>query len=264
MCPPTHFAVRYAINQWMDPTRGADAAVAVAQWQTLHDTYRQLGHRVDLIDPDPDLADMVFAANGGLVVTGRMFGASFAHRQRRREAELHRRRFAAARDFTATPGADIGIPTHVNEGEGDFLVVGELILAASGFRTDPAAHGEVADFFGRLVVSLRLHDPRFYHLDTAVAVLDDHTIAYYPDAFTADSRRVLEELFPDAIIACADDALVLGLNAVSDGRNVLVPTGTTHLVPALRERGFHPIEIDLSELLKAGGSVKCATMELHR
>ena len=39
-----------------------------------------------------------------------------------------------------------------------------------------------------------LADPRFYHLDTAMAVLDDRTIAYYPGAFTAHSRVDLEHV----------------------------------------------------------------------
>jgi hypothetical protein len=33
MCRPEHFAVTYAINPWMDPEAGADAARAVEQWE---------------------------------------------------------------------------------------------------------------------------------------------------------------------------------------------------------------------------------------
>jgi N-dimethylarginine dimethylaminohydrolase len=31
----------------------------------------------------------------------------------------------------------------------------------------------------------------------------------------------------------------------------------------LRDRGFNPIGVDMSELLKAGGSAKCCTLELR-
>jgi N-dimethylarginine dimethylaminohydrolase len=31
----------------------------------------------------------------------------------------------------------------------------------------------------------------------------------------------------------------------------------------LRERGYVPVGVDLSELLKAGGSVKCCTLEIR-
>ena len=82
---------------------------------------------------------------------------------------------------------------------------------------------------GMPVVSLELVDPRFYHLDTALAVLDDTTIAYYPPAFSDESRARLQELFPDAIEVASADAYVLGLNAVSDGRHVVLPGGRHRL-----------------------------------
>jgi N-dimethylarginine dimethylaminohydrolase len=113
------------------------------------------------------------------------------------------------------------------------------------------------------VVGLTLTDPRHYHLDTALAVLADDVIMYWPEAFTEDSRRRLEELYPDAVIASAADAAAFGLNAVSDGRHVVLPQAATRLIAHLRERGFEPIGADLSELLKGGGSVKCCTLELR-
>ena len=151
----------------------------------------------------------------------------------------------------------------VNEGEGDYLVVGDRILAGSGFRTEPAAHRETEEYLGRPVVGLTLVDPRYYHLDTALAVLDDETVMYNPQAFAPESLRLLEELYPGSILASPEDAAVFGLNAVSDGRHVVLPEAAAGLIDQLRERGFHPIGADLSELLKGGGSVKCCTLEIR-
>jgi len=257
MCRPEHFAVSYAINPWMDVTVGVDRELALRQWETLRQTYVELGHQVDVIAPEAGLPDMVFAANGGLVIEGRALGARFTHAERRAEAPAYLRWLAGAGLKEVTE------PVHVNEGEGDFLVVGELVLAGTGFRTDPGAHDEVQELFGLPVISLQLVDPRFYHLDTALAVLDDRTVAYYPEAFSPGSRGVLQRLFPDAILATEDDAVVLGLNAVSDGRHVVLPSAAQDLAAQLRERGYVPVGVDLSELLKAGGSVKCATMEIR-
>ncbi len=153
----------------------------------------------------------------------------------------------------------------MNEGEGDFTYLAgpDLILAGHGFRTDPRAHAEAQDVLGRPVVGLRLVDPRFYHLDTALFVLDDNTICYYPGAFSAGSQRVLGRLFPDAVLATEADALAFGLNAVSDGRNVILPATAVALGATLADRGYLPVHVDLSELLKGGGSVKCCTAELR-
>jgi N-dimethylarginine dimethylaminohydrolase len=257
MCRPDHFEVTYAINPWMDVARGVDRPLAIAQWDALRQTYLDLGHTVEVISPEPGLPDMVFAANGGLVIEGRALGARFTHPERRAEGPVYL-------SWLHTAGlADVVEPVHTNEGEGDFLVVGDLVLAGTGFRTDPGAHGEVQELFGVPVISLQLVDPRFYHLDTALAVLDDSTVAYYPDAFSPGSRAVLQRLFPDAILATEADAVVLGLNAVSDGRHVVLPAAAVQLAEDLRARGYEPIGVELGELLKAGGSVKCCTMEIR-
>jgi N-dimethylarginine dimethylaminohydrolase len=151
---------------------------------------------------------------------------------------------------------------HVNEGQGDLLLVGQMMLAGYGFRTDQRAHSEISSMLGMPVVSLELVDPRFYHLDTALAVLDDRTIAYYPPAFSPAAQRQLQVLFPDAIVVGSADAYVLGLNVVSDGLHVVLPATATGFAQQLRDAGFDPVGVDLSELLKGGGSVKCCTLEV--
>lgn len=262
MCAPTGFEVVYAINPWMDPTSPVDRERAVDQWQELHDTYAALGHRVDLLDPIPGLPDMVFAANGAVSVGGRSYGAAFTHPQRQPEAHAHV-------DFLRALGRDVVRPQQVNEGEGDFLVLADLIVAGTGFRTARAAHLEAADVLGRRVVSVELVDPRFYHLDVALAVLDDGSgetpadIAWFPGAFSAAGRRTLRRLFPGSLECTEADALSFGLNLVSDGLNVVLPREAAALAERLEVRGYRPVPVDLTEFVKAGGSVKCCTAELH-
>lgn len=257
MCPPTHYTVRYRINPWMDPDQPTDADVAMEQWENLRATYLELGHTVDLIEPLPDYPDMVYAANGATVVDGIAYGASFTYPERQGEAPAY---FARLAELGFQPVA----ATATNEGEGDMLVTSKAILAGTGFRSSVAAHHELQETVGRAVVSLRLVDPNYYHLDTALAVIDDDLIAYYPPAFSPGSRSALEHLFPDAIIASDADAKVLGLNAVSDGTHVVVAPGAHDLAAALSARGYTPIPVDTSELLKGGGGAKCCTLELRR
>jgi len=136
-------------------------------------------------------------------------------------------------------------------------------LAGTGFRTAHAAHAQTQEVFGRPVITLQLVDPAYYHLDTALCVLDADTVAYLPEAFSPGSRAVLRRLFPDAVLAGPADAEVLGLNAVSDGLHVFVPAGARQLREGLADAGYWPISVDLSELLKGGGSVKCCTQEIR-
>ncbi|WP_374120613.1 dimethylargininase [Streptomyces sp. AN091965] len=259
MCPPAHFKVTYSINPWMDPAKPVDVPLAIAQWEDLRDRYRSLGHTVEELEPRPDLPDMVFAANGATVVDGRVLGASFAYPERQAEAAAH------LEWFRAHGFEHVHEPTHINEGEGDFAVTSSYVLAGRGFRASPLSHGEAQEVFGRPVIGLDLINPRYYHLDTALAVLDDTAddVMYYPGAFSPGSQAVLKRLFPDALIAEEADAEALGLNAVSDGLHVLLPQAATGLFQPLRDRGYEPIGMDLGELLKGGGSVKCCTQELR-
>ena len=137
----------------MRPDVAVDVERALAQWDALRRTYLDLGHRVDLLDPVPGLPDMVYAANGATVVDGVVYGARFRHAERGPEAAAHRAWFRAA-GF-----ARVVVPEFVNEGEGDLLVAGAVILAGSGFRTDPRAHAEAERVLGREVVPLRAGRP---------------------------------------------------------------------------------------------------------
>ncbi|MEU2773641.1 dimethylargininase [Streptomyces sp. NPDC007162] len=257
MCPPRHFDVTYSINPWMNPGKPVDGGLALRQWEGLRDLYRELGHTVLEIEPSLGLPDMVFAANGATVVDGKVFGARFRHVERTAEGPLYL-------EWFQRHGFDeLYWPEHINEGEGDYLVVGRRLLAGTGFRTDQRAHFEAQEFFGLPVTSLRLVNPSYYHLDTALAVLSEDEVAYYPKAFTEGSQAVLRTMFPDAVLATDEDAAVFGLNMLSDGKHVLLPRAATGLAGRLAERGFEPIGVDLTELLKAGGSVKCCTLELR-
>jgi len=256
MCRPEYFTVSYRINPWMHPEDPTNTSLALRQWNVLYDTYLRLGFQVDLISPIDGLPDMVYAANGGFVLDGIAYGARFHHAERAPEGPAYM-------EWFSEQGFEVAPPQEINEGEGDFLLVGETILAASGFRSDTRSHQEIAGIYGREVMSLQLVNPSFYHLDTALAVIDAETIAYLPSAFDQASLAVLRERFPEAIIATEEDAAVLGLNSFSDGHNVVIAERATTFSRDLAERGYNPIGVDLSELLLGGGGVKCCTLELR-
>ncbi len=257
MCGPEHFTVRYAINPWMASGAPVDTALAIRQWQGLRDAYASLGHSVRFIDGHPDLPDMVFAANGATVIGGTVLGARFRFPERAAEGPAYL-------DWFRRQGyRSVHEPRRVNEGEGDIVHAGGVILAGYGFRTEAGVKQELEALFGLPVISLRLVDPRFYHLDTALCVLDPATAAYYPPAFDAAGRAALAAHFPELIEASDEDASVLGLNAVSDGRHVVLPAQATGLAAELAVRGFQPVPVDVSEFRKAGGGPKCCTLELR-
>jgi N-dimethylarginine dimethylaminohydrolase len=257
MCPPEYFAVEYAINPWMNPDQPVDLALARSQWEQLRSTYLRLGHTVRTIDPEPGLPDMVFAANGATVIGGKVLGARFRHAERSPES-------AAYLTWFRRNGFDLVTEaSYVNEGEGDIIFAHGAIIAGYGFRTELAARHQIESVFGLPVITVRLVDPRFYHLDTALAVLDENTAAYYPAAFDDDGRAALADRFPVLIEAKDEDAEALGLNTLSDGSNVVMPVQASGLAGQISAAGFTVVPVDMSEFMKAGGGPKCCTLELR-
>lgn len=260
LCAPDYYDVTYAINPWMDPAVPTDQPLALEQWRVLRDTYRSIGFVVHEIAPAAGLPDMVYAANGATVVDDVAYSASFRYTERQPEADA----YAA---WLGDHGLSVVPANHINEGEGDFLVLDNVILAGTGFRSTVESHREAARVLNREVVTLTLVRPEYYHLDTALAVLDARPgrelIAYLPSAFDAASLVILRDRFPDALTVSEQDAAVLGLNVVSDGLHVVMPVQAGTFAEQLRREGFRPVSVNLSELLKAGGGVKCCTMALR-
>lgn len=254
MCQPYPFDAVEADRPWTDRTSAPlTSRRALMQWGRLYSLYLSLGHDVRLIGPLPGLPDAVRAAATATVVDGRVLGA----RRGGPAGEAAYLDWFRAQGFTEVRGA-----VYANEGARDFLATTRWVLAGRRLGSPPEAHREALDYFRRPLISLELADPRFGHLDTALSVLDGDEIMYCPAAFSEVSRDVLAGLFPDALLVDEPDVAAGGLNAVSDGLHVILPEAAVPVMDHLRRRGFRPIGMDLSELVREDGGIKSCTLEL--
>jgi len=261
MCPPKLYDVNYVINPWMaGNVHRSSREQAAMQWERLHGALTKIAH-VHLVEPQPGSPDMVFTANAGLVRDGIVALSSFHHPERQGE-EPHFRRWFHESGYTvcelprATPF----------EGEGDalFEADGSRLWAGHGPRTGEDSHWHLIDLWALEVVSLRLVDPRFYHLDTCFCPLSNGDVMYYPAAFDAESQKRIEARYASAnrIRVSEADALRFACNAVNVGRTILLNKISPELSAELQSRGFHVIEVELTEFLKAGGAAKCLVLRL--
>lgn len=258
MCPPSYFDIEYQINPWMDLKNQPDKAQAAAQWRKLYDTYTQiLGWNVQLIEAINGLPDMVFAASGGFLYKGKVALPNFRHPQRQPETQ----KFA---EWFKTAGyKEIMQSKYDFEGEGDALLFNDIIFAGYPWRTDIAAHQELSEFFGLKVISLQLTDSRFYHLDTCLTIVDGQTVAIWPPALTADSVNKIREIVPNVIEASEQSALSFGLNAISDGQNIIISDTPIDLINEYKNRGLNIFTMPIEEFQKSGGGVKCLTLQIR-
>ncbi|HEX7158537.1 MAG TPA: arginine deiminase-related protein [Edaphobacter sp.] len=261
MCRPTFYEVDYIINPWMaGNVHASSRELAFEQW---HHLYRQLTAiaDVELIDPQPGLPDMVFTANAGLERNGTVVLSSFFYPERQGEERYFRNWFQSSGYKV------IEIPREIPfEGEGDalFAADGSRLWAAHGPRSVPASHHCLAHAWNIEAVSLHLTDPRFYHLDTCFAPLEDDFILYYPQAFDPASLAKIEAFYPPAkrIVVSEADAVRFACNAISIDHTIILNCISEELANQLEVRGFNVVQVELGEFLKAGGAAKCLVLRL--
>lgn len=259
VCPPDHFAVDYVINPWMAGHIGlVNPERAKTQWNALVDRYAETA-QVEVIDAAENCPDMCFTANAGLVAEEHVIPARFRMPERSGEEAPFAHYFKdAGLTLQALPeGAAF-------EGEGDalFAPAEPLLWAGYGVRTALETHPTLGECFGVEVLSLRLVDPRFYHLDTCFAPLPAGRLIYYPPAFDARSQRVIEERIPkeNRIAVSEQDALGFACNVMRIEDRLFLNQASPDLSRALAAWGFETLICPVDEFLKAGGGVKCLSL----
>lgn len=257
LCPPHHFAVAYEINPWMSTGDPIDLDRAQAQWDALRSALEEAGATVEVQAPDPAVPDLVFTANAGIVRGQTFVPAQFRHAERQPETALDVAWFEAAGYQVHRLSPDV-----VHEGAGDALPFGGVLVSSYRFRSDVAAHTQLSTLLDVPVRSVELVDPRYYHLDITFCPLDSSRALLWPGAWDAYGCKVMEALVPEPLVLEPDEAARFVANSVVVGRTVLMPACPPRVGRQLEAWGFTPVEIDVSEFLKAGGGCRCLTLAL--
>jgi lysine-ketoglutarate reductase/saccharopine dehydrogenase-like protein (TIGR00300 family) len=261
MCAPDHYDVDYVINPWMEGNiHKSSRDRAVEQWQALFHVLKDLAV-VDLVQPQKGVPDMVFTANAGLVLGNDVVLSRFYHKERQGEEPFFKAWFEEQSYNVHELPRDLPF-----EGAGDALLdrEGRWLWAGYGFRSELDSHPYLAKWLDIEVLSLRLMDERFYHLDTCFCPLTDGYLLYYPPAFDAYSNRLIEMRVPPSkrIAVAETDAINFACNAVNVERTIIMNLASNDLKQRLGAVGFQVIETPLTEFLKAGGAAKCLTLRV--
>ncbi len=261
MCAPDHYDVDYVINPWMEGNiHKSSRDRAVEQWQKLFQLLKD--HAVvDLVKPELGVPDMVFTANAGLVLGDTVVLSRFFHKERQGEEPYFKQWFESQGYTVHELPKDLPF-----EGAGDALLdrEGRWLWAGYGFRSELDSHPYLAKWLDIEVLSLRLVDERFYHLDTCFCPLDGGYLLYYPPAFDSYSNHLIEmRVAPEKRIAVTEpDAATFACNAVNVGKVVVMNLASPELKQRLGNAGFEVKETQLTEFLKAGGAAKCLTLRV--
>lgn len=251
MCPPTHFKVNYSINPWMQGEK-VNQDVAYSQWLKLKNTLHSLGVEIHEIAQNNELPDMVFAADQAVIRGKRALVSNFHYKERQHESDYYE-------DWFKNQGYRVKRlpPNMYFEGGGESVWVGEKLLIGTGFRTSSGACSQIAEILDVETHCIELIDPRFYHLDTCLFVLNEKCAFYYESAFSPLAKEKLLKLIPNLIPISKKEAFNFAGNSVVTDHTVIMQPGNHEMKGKVQDLGYRAIDIDISEFMKAGGGAHC-------
>jgi len=269
-----YFANNVHINPYYtdDPI---DITKASQEHTLLVSCFKQAGIEVIQVPPPIDCQDGVYTANWAIVMGDTAIMSNLPAVRQPEQAYAHT-------TLTELGFACINATApHRFSGQGDSLICGTRLFAGTGYRSDPEAQAAVANAFGLELIQLHAlpklndsgspfwnattnnYDSFFYDLDLALAVIDENTIAYCPEAFDDPSQRKLADLPINKILVDKEEAIQgFACNLVSTGQTVIMSAHAPKLQAELQQRGLTVLAPEITELQKGGGYIRCMSLTL--
>lgn len=279
-----YFNDEFAINVYMDSSIPVDVELAKAEHASIKAAMETAGITVIQVAPPEGLQDAVYTANWALCRGNKAVMSRLPNKRQGEEA-------AATEHLTKLGKELIYVPNELRfSGQGDALPCGNDLFMGSNYRTDWQAHKFVGEQLGYNVISLQTIPKRkwhgfgprvvntttgwpdsfYYDIDLALSILRWPTadskglVAWCPDAFTRESRKILQEFDGVEKIEVSRHEATVGFacNLVSTGETVIMSDRAPKLKAELESRGFKVITPNITELLKGGGYIRCTTLTL--
>ena len=255
MSPPDYFNIEYSINPWMNTSNPVHKEHAKRQWQSLKNTYLNLGLKVDIIPPVKGLPDLVFTTDHGVWVDDTFYLSNFRYSERQKEQKVVIPWYTSMKIKSQT------LPTICFLEGGDVVFHHDRIFLGYGFRTSLNTAEYLHNTTSYPVVTLELVDESFYHLDTCFLPVSGELAFYYPPAFTSAGIKSLKACFDILLPLSSHEAEGFACNSVIVNQTVICQPNPT-FEQKLLDLGYTPLTHDVHEFNKSGGGIHCLSQML--
>jgi N-dimethylarginine dimethylaminohydrolase len=281
MSDANNFSAEQPINPYYHQD-SINRAKAAREHATIRKLLIESGVKVTIVPSPTNCQDGVYTANWALVRGDKAVLARLPNARRNEEAY-------AEKILTSLGKQVIHIPDGLKfSGQGDALACGDYLFCGSGYRSDAAAQEFAAKTLGYKLIQLQAvpqlnfdgqvvinqasgwHDSYFYDIDMAIAIIkapqndQKGLIAYCPEAFTPESRKLLAEFDTvDKIeVSITEAKNAFATNLVSTGETVIMSAHAPQLAADLRSHGLNVLQPEITELAKGGGFIRCMTLTI--
>lgn len=267
MCPPEHLSLRISNNVWMNSDKKVDVKRAMKQYRRIKNVIEALGSEVLEITPTPEAQDQVYCSNVAVAVEPYVILANYKAAGRSMEV-------APARSFFRKHGYDTIQPPYHFEGEAELKRVrDDLYFGGWGQFTDIKALEWIADTCEVEIIPLKEINPKLYHLDCSILVVDEQNVIVTKEGIDDQSFKAVEKI-ANVIVTPPDIAITGCTNAVLLRHKNIALSGTFN--PELKEYvkamewmnstfdkfGYTVIFLDCDEFDLSGADLSCTVMHL--
>lgn len=147
---------------------------------------------------------------------------------------------------------------------GDVIIDGNKIWIGDSDRTSLQAINKLQTLLPQYQFFSIPFDARYLHLDCVFNVISTKDALIFPPAFTPSVLDILLQHY-NCIEVNEEEQFTLGTNVLSLGNKKIISLPQNKKVNILlRQRGFEIIDVDISEIIKSGGSFRCITLPILR
>jgi N-dimethylarginine dimethylaminohydrolase len=272
-----YFDDGFAINSYMDDGEPVDVAKAMSEHSQIMKAFESAGIEIVRAEVPKNCQDGVYTANWALTRGKKALMANLP------PSRMPEQKYAE-QELVKLGYEIIKLPeVYRFSGQGDALPCGDKLFTGTQYRTSPEVHSLISEKLGFDVISLQTvpeydttktpvmnavtgwPDSFFYDIDLAISILTPRLIAWCPEAFVPESQekiRALTEI--EKIEVSLEEAMrASACNLVSTGETVIMGDQAPQLKQAIENKGLKVLTVDVTELLKGGGFIRCTSLTLN-
>ena len=260
LCQPQYMNIRDVINETQKhfKNEGIHIEKALEQHDEFVNTLRGQGIEVILLPYHKKYPEQVFTRDIGFTLGETIFVADMASDVRNGEENVLKQWLE---DEEISYYNIIG---HQIEG-GDVIIDRDTIYIGLSDRTNAEAIEHLQNLLKKQFDIIPIDfKSKYLHLDCVFNIVSPELALIYPDALKPEHIDLFKKRY-EVIEVSEEEQFTLGTNVLSIGYNKIISLPVNKKVnEELRKRGFEIIEVDITEIIKSGGSFRCCTLPIHR
>jgi N-dimethylarginine dimethylaminohydrolase len=259
LCQPQYMTIRDVINETQKEFKdeGIHIKRALEQHREFVRTLEANGVEVILLPYHKKFPEQVFTRDIGFTLGQTIFVAKMAHDVRIGEEDV-------LKQWLDDEGMSYYNLAEDRIEGGDVIIDEGTIYVGLSNRTHLQAVEHLQSLLNQYDVKAIPFKERYLHLDCVFNVISPEVALIYPPALTKEDINLFSSRY-ELIEVSEEEQFTLGTNVLNIGNKKILSLPINKQVnQKLRDRGFEVIEVDITEIIKSGGSFRCCTLPILR